>query len=146
MAGKDIEQERRRLERVYSAMAEGELRVLADDSASLTSEAVQILKAEIARRNLDITLSKSGDEAAVSSEELVTIRTFRELPEALLAKGMLESAGIQCEVVDDNIGRMLGSGAVGGIRMQVTRADANAAVQLLTQSASEADSRLIEGP
>jgi putative signal transducing protein len=134
---KDTEQERKRLERVYSGMAEGELRALAEDSASLTSEAIQALNAEIARRKLDIALSKSGDEAGGGSEELVTIRTFRELPEAMLAKGMLDSAGIRCVVVDDNIGRMLGPGAVGGIRMLVNRADANAAAELLTQSTPE---------
>jgi len=137
MADKDTEQERKRLQRVYSGMTEGELGALAEDAVSLTSEAVQALSTEIALRKLDIAVSKSGDEGGVRSEELVTIRTFRELHEAMLAKGMLDSAGIQCVVVDDNTGRMLGSRAVGGIRMQVNRADANAALELLKQSTSE---------
>ena len=137
MAHKDIEQERKRLERVYSGMSEGELQALAEDPGSLTSDAVEALKAEIDRRKLDIALSKSDNETGLGSEELVTIRSFRELPEAMLAKGMLDSAGIRCAVVDDNTGRMLGSGAVGGIRLQVNGTDANAAVELLTQSTSE---------
>jgi len=137
MADKDTEQERKRLQRVYSGMTEGELGALAEDAVSLTSEAVQALSTEIALRKLDIAVSKSGDEGGVRSEELVTIRTFHELHEAMLAKGMLDSAGIQCVVVDDNTGRMLGSRAVGGIRMQVNRADADAALELLKQSTSE---------
>ena len=36
----------------------------------------------------------------------VTIRAFRDLPEALLAKGSLESAGIDCFLVDDNMVRL----------------------------------------
>jgi Putative prokaryotic signal transducing protein len=137
MAHKNIEPERTRLERVYSGMAEGELRALAEDLTSLTSDAVEALKAEIARRKLDIALSKSGNEADPGSEQLVTIRSFRQFPEAMLAKGMLDSAGIRCVVVDDNMGRMLSSGAVGGIRMQVNRGDASAALELLTQCTPE---------
>jgi hypothetical protein len=40
-----------------------------------------------------------------SERELVTIQSFRELPEAMLAKGMLNSAGIECFLLDDNTGR-----------------------------------------
>jgi len=133
----DTEQERKRLERVYSGMAEGEIRALAEDAVSLTSEAAQALTAEIARRRLDIAVSTSASESSARTEELVTIRSFRELSEAMLAKGILDSAGIQCLVVDDNMGRMLGSGAVGGIRIQVNRGDADAAIELLTTSISE---------
>ncbi len=77
MADKDTEQERKRLQRVYSGMTEGELRALAEDAVSLTSEAVQALSAEIVLRKLDIAVSKSGDEGGVRSEELVTIRCGR---------------------------------------------------------------------
>jgi predicted Zn-ribbon and HTH transcriptional regulator len=70
-----------------------------------------------------------------SEHELVTIRSFRELAEAMLAKGMLDSAGIECFLVDDNTGRMLGiiSNVIGGIRMKVNRVDAEAAMTLLEE-------------
>src|SRR2546422_11131032 len=110
MADKDTEQERKRLQRVYSGMTEGELGALAEDAVSLTSEAVQALSAEIVLRKLDIAVSKSGDEGGVRSEELVTIRTFGELHEAMLAKGRLDSAGIRCGGGGGNKGRMLGPG------------------------------------
>jgi predicted Zn-ribbon and HTH transcriptional regulator len=74
-----------------------------------------------------------------SERELVTIQSFRELSEAMLAKGMLNSAGIECVLVDDNTGRMLGfiSNVIGGIRMKVYRVDAEAATALLVQPTAE---------
>src|SRR5262245_8134698 len=80
MADKDTDQERERLRRVYADKTEGELRALAGDAVSLTPEAVQALGVEIARRKLDIVLSKSAaEEVDGPSDELVTIRTFRDL-------------------------------------------------------------------
>jgi hypothetical protein len=51
----------------------------------------------------------------------------------MLAKGMLDSGGIECFLLDDNTGRMLGfiSNVIGGIRMQVNRFDAEAATTIL---------------
>jgi Putative prokaryotic signal transducing protein len=73
-----------------------------------------------------------------SERELVTIQSFRELPEAMLAKGMLNSAGIECFLVDDNTGHMLGfiSNVIGGIRMKVNKVDAEAAMALLARAAN----------
>jgi predicted Zn-ribbon and HTH transcriptional regulator len=70
-----------------------------------------------------------------SARELVTVQSFRELSEAALAKAMLNSAGIECFLVDDNAGRMLGfiSDVIGGIRMQVDRIDVEATMALLDQ-------------
>ena len=68
--------------------------------------------------------------------ELVTIRQFRDLPEALLAKGSLESAGIECFLADDNAARVIG-GNVPGVRVQVSRVDAEAAKALLDQPIPE---------
>jgi hypothetical protein len=76
-----------------------------------------------------------------SERELVTIGRFHELSEAVLAKGMLNSAGIECFLVDENTGRMLGfiSNVIGGIRMQVNSVDAEAAMALLEQPISGVD-------
>src|SRR5215475_6169260 len=54
----DSQLERTRLERVYGDMTEGELRSMAGDASSLTSEAVQALRAETSRRGLDIPVSR----------------------------------------------------------------------------------------
>jgi len=55
--------------------------------------------------------------------ELVTVRTFRLPSEAMLAKAMLDSAGIECFVADNHAASILGSD-VTGIRVQVNRIDA----------------------
>ena len=56
-----------------------------------------------------------------NSTNSVTLRQFRDLPEALLAKGSLESAGIQVYLVDDNMIRMdwFISNLLGGIKLNV---------------------------
>jgi hypothetical protein len=66
---------------------------------------------------------------------LVTLRQFRDIPEALLAKGMLESAGIKCVLADGNLVRMdwLLSNAIGGIRLQVDKEDFEAARAILDE-------------
>jgi hypothetical protein len=60
---------------------------------------------------------------------LVTVQTLNP-SEAMLAKAMLESAGIECFLADDNAARILGSD-IAGIRLQVSSVDADAALALL---------------
>jgi len=78
-------------------------------------------------------------------EQLVTIRKFRDLPEALLAKGSLESAGIQCSLADDNMVRLdwFISNLIGGVKLQVSSEDAAAADEILNQPIP--DEFLVEG-
>ena len=66
---------------------------------------------------------------------LVTLRQFRDIPEALLAKGMLESAGIKCVLADGNLVRMdwLLSNAIGGVRLQVDKQELEAARAILDE-------------
>jgi hypothetical protein len=73
--------------------------------------------------------------APASASELITLQHFRDVPEALLAKGKLESAGIVCMLADGNMVRMdwLLSNAIGGIRLQVLRQDAESARAVLDE-------------
>ncbi len=66
---------------------------------------------------------------------LVTLQHFRDIPEALLAKGKLESSGIACVLADGNLVRMdwLLSNAIGGLRLQVRREDVESARALLAE-------------
>jgi len=130
----DPEQERQRLAEQYAGMADGELEALARDPSSLTDDARQALQSELGRRQL----GPDSDEVSPQTEEttwedLVIVREFRDLPEALLAKGSLESAGIECFLVDDNMVRMdwFLSNLVGGIKLGVRPEDADVAVKLL---------------
>jgi hypothetical protein len=67
--------------------------------------------------------------------ELVTIANFRDLPEAMLAKGKLESAGIECFLGDDNMVRMdwFWSNLIGGVKLRVIETDAEEAIHLLEE-------------
>lgn len=131
--------EKQRLEGVYSAMNDGELQSLAEDAASLTPEAVNALRAELSRRKLNVPVDDANpgwDE--IQPRDLVTIRKFLAAPEAMIAKGLLESAGIECFVMDDNTARMYVSNAVGGgVRLQVNRTDAKMALEILEQPTPE---------
>lgn len=65
--------------------------------------------------------------------ELVTIRQFGDMSEALLAKGCLESAGIECFLADLNVTRLEWP-LSRGMRLQVSHDDAETAVALLESS------------
>jgi hypothetical protein len=68
--------------------------------------------------------------------ELVTIRQFGDMSEALLAQGCLNAAGIEAFLTDVNIARLEWP-LSRGLRLQVNAEDAEVAVQLLNQPASE---------
>jgi len=128
--------EKRRLAQLYAALSDGELQKLAQEPDSLTPTAREVLDDELDRRDPDdgSQLRKSSTNE-LEFRELVTIRKFRDLPEALLAKGSIESAGIECFMADDNLVRMdwFISNFIGGIKLQVHRKDAEAALQILDQ-------------
>ena len=101
----DPEPERQRLARLYSGMTPEELEKVAADGAELTDTALTILKTEITRRGLAITVNEAPAGVDVLEErDLVGIRLFLDLPEALLAKSRLESAGIECFLMDKQYG------------------------------------------
>lgn len=64
------------------------------------------------------------------ASELVTIRQFGNMSEALLAKGCLESAGIECFLADMNVTRLEWP-ISRGVRLQVSLGDAATATALL---------------
>ena len=88
------------------------------------------------RRHLGPLPEQSNDgEDAVEWEDLVVLKQFRDLPEALLAKGSLASAGIESFLADDNMVRMdwFISNLVGGIKLSVRPQDADTALEMLEQ-------------
>jgi hypothetical protein len=118
-------------------MTEGELRKLAEDASSLTETARHMLRSELARRRLNIELNDSvAPGRRTEVRELLTIRQFRDVPEALLAKSVLESAGIECFLSDDNLIRIdwLLSNLLGGIKLRVRQEDAVVAARLLEKN------------
>lgn len=117
----------------YAAMSDIELMELAHSYDSLVEEAQRALRAEFAKRNLEPPLIEEPVEW--DSRELVTVGSFRDLPNADLARALLVSSGIPAWIQDDNLVRMdwFYSNAIGGIRLQVDASDADAARAILDQ-------------
>jgi hypothetical protein len=106
----DWEKERRRLSAWYGRMEDGELEKVAADLAALTEVAKQVLSFEMSKRRMTrpvVTVAnqvEQGDE--IEGRRPVILRRYRDLPEASIAKSVLESAGIDCFLSDDNMIRL----------------------------------------
>ena len=133
------EEERVRVAGEYSAMSDEELGLIAESGDELSVAAQEAFRAEVARRGLKMEIAPPRGEDVVEFNETVTLRQFRDLPEALLAKGSLESAGIEAYLVDDNMIRMdwFISNLLGGIKLKVRPEDAEAAGEILNQPIPE---------
>jgi len=137
MAKIDWERERQRLTELYFGMEDLELEKIGRDPGALTDVARQALAQEMSRRGMHLPASAP---ARVEIPESVVIHRYRDLPDATLAKSILESAGIESMLVDDNMVRMdwFYSNLVGGIKLFVRVEDAEAAGELLDQKVLEA--------
>jgi hypothetical protein len=134
------EEKRNQVARLYASMSEAELRKLADEAWSLTSIGKDVLQAELARRGLELQLTAAPPAPAqVESNPLITLCRYRDLPEALLAKGFLESAGIESFLLDETTIRMdwLWSNLLGGVKLSVKPEDVDAAAQILNAEIPE---------
>ena len=133
------EDERVRIAGVYSAMSDEELGQIAESGDELSAAAQEAFRTEVARRGLKMEIAQPRGEDIFEFNEAVTLRQFRDLPEALLAKGSLESAGIEAYLVDDNMIRMdwFISNLLGGIKLKVRPEDAEAADEILNQPIPE---------
>jgi putative signal transducing protein len=104
-----------------------------------------ILAAKEPRRIIPFTMSIEDPEQeqkrtnTADYREVTMIGRYRDLPEALLARTSLESAGIECFLADENIVRMdwFWSNLLGGVKLLVHNEDAEAAVQILEAPAPE---------
>ena len=83
----------------------------------------------------DFAAEEAAERAVAEPQNLVTVSTFRDLPEAIVARNVLESSGIDCFLRDENTIRMdwLWSNMIGGLRLQVRSEDEVAARELLSQ-------------
>jgi hypothetical protein len=135
----DPERERQRLAESYSRETDEELEQVASRAYELIDIARDVLRAELTKRGLSAELTEHPSGSEVEQRKMVTIRRFRDLPEALLAKGSLESAGIECELIDDNLVRLdwFWSNGVGGVKLQVSPDDADSANEILNQPIPE---------
>jgi len=89
------------------------------------------------RRGLAETTATPNGYDEVEFRDLITARRFRGLSEALIAKGSLDSAGIESFLVDDNMGRIFVPTFTGGVRLQVRPEDLDAVNEILNEPAPE---------
>jgi len=121
---------------LYRPMSELELQDLLADWYSLVSEARSALTAEFASRGLEfVEPPQPADDVAPEYRDLTTIRRYRDLSEALVARAVIESSGIFCFLKDENLVRLdwQVSNFIGGIRLQVAAGDVEAAEAILSQ-------------
>ena len=128
---------------IYSQMDDGELLALAEELESLTDGARNALRVELHNRKLDQEADRLHQEhlseQAVSSEaslKLVTIATFNDPFSANLAKGKLESEGIEWfTATEHRLGLSWGDGNVfGPIELQVKEPDVERADKVLEEN------------
>ena len=140
MTPSDFEQRDEGLSTHYSQMTDGELLKLARHPWALSDEAWDALEDELDRRQLAVPEPESPPPiSALEKRDLVLLRRFRDIPEALLAKGRLESFGIECFLADDNMVRMdwFLSNLLGGVKLLVDPGDFTQAAKLLNEPIPE---------
>lgn len=139
----DAEHERQRLEANYAGQSNEQLEQVAAQVSELTEMAREVLRAELTKRGLYVgQLDTPTDSDSLEFRDLVEIRRFWNLLEAELAKGLLESEGIEAFLFDDNMLRMdwFNANAIGGAKLRVDAANVEEANRILDEHATAAAS------
>jgi hypothetical protein len=132
----DFEKEYESFALHYSRLSDGELIKLALESPELSELAWDALEDELDRRNLEIPEAESTPQVSLpQTRDLVVLRRFRDVHEALLAKGSLEASGIECFLADENMVRIdwFISNLLGGIKLMVQPSDFSQASRILNE-------------
>lgn len=139
MARRDWEKERQRLAALYAGMDPAELREIATRPELLTDVARDVLRSEMSKRGMPPQPEIGHAHGPKKSDPPVMIRRYQDIPEALLSKSILESAGIESFLADENLVRIdwFYSNLVGGIKLLVRAEDAETANKLLAQETPE---------
>jgi hypothetical protein len=88
MSQVDWNSERKRLRDRYAAMEDGALEKIASDAGGPTEVASEELKSEMERRGIN------WPEQFIPEPPPVMVGRYRDLPDAQVAKSLLDSAGI----------------------------------------------------
>jgi Putative prokaryotic signal transducing protein len=119
------------------------LEKIATDLGTLTEIARTTLQSELSRRGITLP-PETATHASVGVKRVpspppVMIRRYRDLPEATIAKTILDSAGIESFLAEENIVRLdwFYSNLVGGIKLLVRAEDADAARKWIEQEITE---------
>jgi hypothetical protein len=141
MAQIDWEKERQRLTKLYAGMEDGELQQIAARPESLTDVALHVLRSEMGTRGMTPVPETNQLDASTlkQSNPPVMIKRYQDLPEALLSKSILDSAGIESFLADQNLVRIdwFYSNLVGGIKLFVRSEDVETASKLIEPDTPE---------
>ena len=124
----------------YRSMSDGELLKLAREPWALSDPAWDALEDEFDSRNLELPEPDAPPQiSAPEKRNLAMLRRFRDIPEALLAKGKLEAMGIACVLADENMVRMdwFLSNMLGGVKLLVDAEEFAEASNLLNEPIPE---------
>jgi hypothetical protein len=131
----------------YGSMSNHDLLNEAQRYDALSETEQSALRNEFDSRGLEPPVieeddAHSGEEARAdppvnssAADQYVTVRTYRDLPEALVARSVLEEADIPCQIPDEQtIGvNWAYSNLLGGLRLQVPESLAQQAEAILSQ-------------
>jgi hypothetical protein len=130
--------EQRLFARHYAQLSDEELLEIALQPWALSDAAWEALEDELDHRALE---PPEPEPVPIAPEKrnLVLLRRFRDLPEALLAKGSLDSSGMESFLADDNVVRVdwLWSNLLGGVKLLVDAENVEAANEILNQPIPE---------
>ena len=141
MGAEAFEQERQRFALRYAQLTDGELHELALEPWALSDAAWEALEDELDRRHIELPTPQPAPQVeSLEKRSLVLLRRFRDLPEALLAKGKLESMGVPSFLADENMVRMdwFISNLLGGVKILVDPDDFIEATKLLNEPTPDA--------
>jgi hypothetical protein len=94
-----------------------------------------VARQQLAQRQEFERVAQEQLPEAAGSNRPVVLRRYRDMPAAFVEKSVLDNAGIECFLQDDNVVRMdwLWSNAMGGIKLMVRAKDAEEAEEILSQ-------------
>jgi hypothetical protein len=137
----DPQQERERLAALYAGMSDLELEKTGKDPAVLTDWAFEMFRAEMAKRRLewagaDMPLPSLMEKRVAPDESgntPVVLRKYRDMPAAITDRMILEAAGIDCYLYNENMVRLdwMWSNLLGGLRLVVRQSELEDAEKLL---------------
>ncbi len=86
------------------------------------------------------------DSLEQEQKEFVILRRYRDLPDAVVVKSILDFDGIECFLTDENLIRMdwFWSGLLGGVKLWVRLQDIDEAQTLIDQSPPDRFDTLID--
>ncbi len=145
MTQMDPEAERQRLAKLYAGLSDGELKKVGEDPGTLTESAFQTLQLEMARRQIAwpgenlLFASARQDQKRLEEDGPVVLRVYRDMPEAMTDRMVLDAAGMDCYLYEENMVRLdwLWSNLLGGVKLVVRRIDAEDAHKLLSGGSQE---------